>query len=86
MSSEFHSDSDSGSEYECQVIDMQGQPMTMQSLFMILQLIGSGQPVIVKNGVHENASEILHRMELMYIARHEAGVQRERERLDREPR
>lgn len=69
---------DSFRVHDSNVIDLGGQCMTMQQLFVILLSVCTGRPVLIRNGARETAPEIMHRLELMHIAAHEARVRKER--------
>ena len=62
------------------VYDLQGASITMQSLHMLLALIAGGGDVLVRNGYREPADQVMHRLELAYIAAHEARVRAQRNR------
>jgi len=62
------------------VCDLQGAPITVQSLHMLLALIAGGDEVLVRNGRREPADQVMHRLELAYIAAHEARVRAQRNR------
>jgi hypothetical protein len=66
-------------------IDLQHAPMTMHALMELLNMIAlaggiEGGTVTVVNGASESGADILHRLELAYIAAHEARVRTVRER------
>jgi|HubBroStandDraft_4_1064222.scaffolds.fasta_scaffold3104267_1 hypothetical protein len=62
-------------------IDLHGEPLTFQSLHMLLETIAGGWAAVhVVNGARESAEYVMHRLALQHIAQHEARVRSERER------